>query len=113
MIKFFIRKLTKNYLDIYNDKISKSLVHNILKKKIGYRYLKTCLKNETANTIFKKAKKFFFIKIISRIILFKGNLIFIDECGFCNYNCNYRMWRKKDDIIHQKLKEMTKLIYYK
>ena len=105
---FSIRKLTKNYLDIYNEKISKSLVHNILKKKIGYRYLKTCLKNERANTIISKRQKFFFIKIISRIILFKGNLIFLDECGFCNYNCNYRIWRKKDDIIYQELKENEK-----
>ena len=91
---FSIRKLTKNYFDIYNEKITKSLVHNILKKKIGYRYLKTCLKNERANTFISKKQKFFF-KVISRIILLRGNLIFLDECRFCNYNSNYRMWRRR------------------
>ena len=50
---FSIRKLTKNYLDIYNKNISKSLVLIILKKKIGYRYLKICLKNENVNTTFE------------------------------------------------------------
>ena len=86
----------------FGKNISKTKMHKILKYELKLRYLKTITKIEKTNSIIVKIMNFFVIKLISRIISLKGNIIYIDEAGFNINNKNFRTWRKKKDTIYNK-----------
>ena len=106
---FSIRKLANQYSCKFGMKLSKSKVYNLLKYNLKFRYLKTSVKTSKATSFVSKKQNFFFIKIISRILLLKGNIIFIDESGFSNKNINYRTWRRKNDNCFQNAKKTEKI----
>ena len=103
-----IRKLASIFKKKYNYIISKSKIHYIMRNKLKYKFLKTSVKNNKTLSISSKKQQFFFLKIICRTLLLKGELIFIDESGFYNYNSNFRTWRKPYDKIYQIIKENGK-----
>ena len=49
------------------------------------------------------AKKFFVIKVISRLLVLNRTIIFIDECGFYNTNNNFKAWRKTNENLYQSI----------
>ena len=104
-----IRKLTSEYLSKYDIKISKSKIYNILKYNLKYKYLKTSHKNIKSISISSKKQNFFVIKIICRVLLLKGVIVYVDESGFSNKNNNFRKWRKKNENCYQNIKKEEKI----
>lgn len=104
-----VRKLSSKYEKISGKRISKSTIHNCLKKELGYKYMKTTIKT---NKILSKDNillSFAFIKIIARSISFKFNLVYIDETSIQNNNNNYFCWRKAQQNIYGELGQKKKL----
>ena len=97
---FSIRKLTNEYEHKFGIKISKTTIHKILKYDLKYHYLKTLPKNSIVLSKESIKRSFFVIKIISRIILLGGEIIYLDESAFYNYNSNLRAWRLKENYIY-------------
>ena len=104
-----IRKLASEYSSKYDIKISKSKIYNILKYNLKYKYLKTSPKNIKSISISSKKQNFFVIKIICRVLLLKGVIVYVDESGFSNKNNNFRKWRKKNENCYQNIKKEEKI----
>ena len=94
----------RNLAELYSIKsgkvIHKSQVNNIIKKKLGLRYLKTSVKT---NKILRKENilfSFCFIKIIIRAIKLGYEILFQDESSILCSNNNYKCWRYLDEKIY-------------
>ena len=87
------RKLSTDYLKDTGIKISKSKIHNVIKKELGYRYLKTVLKNNSLNKQTGILNCLSFIKIIARCLKYKFLPIFVDESKIEITNNHFRAWR--------------------
>ena len=105
---FSIRKLTDAYNKEFKNKISKTTIHKKLKYDLNYHYLKTAPKNAIASSQESIKRCFFVIKIICRTIVLGGEIIYLDECAFYNYNNNLRAWKLNNEKIFQKLKDNKK-----
>ena len=97
--KISCRKLAELYMVKYKEKISKTVVNQILRNKLGYRFLKTNIKNKIITTIESKKQAFFVLKIIIRHLKLGGYIIFIDESTFTTVNNNYKTWRHPSEQI--------------
>jgi hypothetical protein len=73
-----VRKLSSKYEKISRKRISKSTIHNCLKKELGYKYMKTTIKTEKILNKDNLLLAFAFIKIIARSISLNFNIIYID-----------------------------------
>lgn len=104
------RKLTKEYFDKTGFKTNRTTVNKIIREKLGYRYLKTCVKNNIINSNDDKLIQFTFIKIITRCINKGFKVIYCDECGIMTKNNNYRCYRKPNEQILLILKIQENII---
>lgn len=93
------QKLASSYLKEKGKTISKSTVHNIIKNKLGYSFLKTTYKNNFLKTNNAIVLSLIFIKIIIRIIKLGFEIIFLDESKIESINSHYKCWRKKNETI--------------
>ena len=98
-----VRKLSSKYEKISGKRISKSTIHNCLKKELGYKYMKTTIKTNKILSKDNLLLSFALIKIIARSISFKFNLVYIDETSIQNNNNNYFCWRKDQQNIYGEL----------
>jgi transposase len=108
--KISIRKLARKYEEEKGIKKSKSTIHYYLKKKMGYKYLKSTIKTKEVlqenNILISLA----FIKIISRSIRFDLNIIYCDESYICsNNNNNIKVWRKSFEEIYENIAKKQKI----
>ena len=78
-------------------KVSKSTIHNILRKKLNFRYLKTTYKTKKIEFDNNKLYSFFFIKVLAKSIKFNFEFIFIDESKIEIQNNHFRCWRHYDE----------------
>lgn len=83
------RKLSTEYLRDTGIKVSKSKIHNIIKKELGYRYLKTVLNNNSLNKQIG-ILNCLFIKIMVRCLKYKFLPIFVDESKIELANNHFR-----------------------
>ena len=93
------RKLAELYGKTFKKKIGKSTIHNILRKKLNYRYLKTCFKNRRIESDVNKMHCFFFIKSFIKCAKLGFQFIFLDESKLEIKNNHYRAWRKKEEQL--------------
>ena len=93
------RKLADAYYKSTGIKTNRQTVCNIIKKKLGYRYRKTTVKNNKINSDKNILISCAFLKIITRSIKIGFKVVYCDESGFCNKPTNYYTWKKKDDEI--------------
>jgi hypothetical protein len=97
------RKLTKEYFDTTGIKTNRTTINKIIREKLGYKYLKTCLKNNIINTNDDRLIQFTFIKIVVKC-LYKGfKLIFCDESGIMTKNNHYKCLRKPNEQIYNNI----------
>lgn len=89
--------------------IQKSSIHNILKNTLGYKFLKTTVKNSKLAEKNYIRDSFFFLKIILRAIRMGMEIVFIDESGFFTQNNHFRCWRKKSQEIYNPIKDNKKV----
>jgi transposase len=108
-----IRRITEEYNNyaLSNNKntIQKSLVHEIMKNLLKYKYKKTSVK--TDKLISKNSIKlsFYFLKVLLRALINKISLVFIDESGFYTKNNNYRTWRTEAESIFFPVNDSRKI----
>ena len=88
-----------SYEKKFGKKIGKSTIHNILRQKLNYRYLKTSYKTKKIENDNNKIYSFFFIKTFAKCIKLGFEYIFQDESKIETHNNNFRCWHKKDEQI--------------
>lgn len=93
------RKLANCYFNETGNKISKSTIHNVMKKELGYHYLKTTLKHNNLNKKEGILACLCFIKIMVRCLKLNFIPIFIDESKVEIRNNHYRTWRFPDEEL--------------
>lgn len=98
--KISCRKLSSLYSQEKGKYASKNLIHNILKNKIGLKYLKTKVKNSKITEVNQIYMKICFIKIIARAIKVGYEILFMDESSLLSSNNNYRCWRNEKEQIY-------------
>ena len=105
------RKLSSQFSIETGINISKSKVHKIIRH-LGYRYLKSTIKNINILSEENLVASFSFIKIIQRCLKLNIKLIFVDETSILSTNNNYRIWRIPKQEIYVKIpkKERVNLI---
>ena len=106
---FTCRKLSEKYKSITNKTISKSTIHNILKKVLGLRWRKSVIKT---NKIKRKANiimSLTFIKIITSSLSLKFNIIYCDETILQTINNHLKIWRGQKENFICKIAERKKL----
>lgn len=94
------RKLSAIYLQEKGRFISKSTVHNIIKNKLGFHYLKTCKKSNFLNTDEGIFCCLAFIKVIYKSLIAGFELIFLDESTVKVNNSNFKCWRYCTEEIY-------------
>lgn len=94
------RKLANDYYIEKGIKVSKSTINNIIHNRLGYRYLKTTIKNKIILSDENIIISLSFIKIIERCLRLKMTIIYVDETSILSMNNNYRLWRHKNQEIY-------------
>jgi len=97
------RRIAKKFEEDTGRKISKTKVHNILRNKLNYKFLKTTIKNSKINENKNICISLCFLKILIKCLLLKYKIIFVDETNIQAYNNNYKVWRKTDQNIYYNL----------
>lgn len=100
---FTCRKLAKRYETLTNKKISKSTIHNILKKVLGLRWRKKLIKTNKIKRKKNIAMMLSFIKIIIRCIILNFTLIYVDESCLQTYNNHLKIWTEKNEDFVAKI----------
>ena len=106
--KISCRKLASLYEKNKGKKIGKSTIHKILRKSLGYRYLKTTYKTKKLKSEISILHCFYFIKCFAKCLKLNFHFIFIDESKIELSNNHLRCWRKENeqimfgDIINEK-----------
>ena len=93
------RKIASLYQKKYGQRIGKSTVHRIIRKKLNFRYLKTCYKTIKIENLDNILYSFYFIKAFAKFIKLGFELIFLDESKIELLNNHYRCWRRKDESL--------------
>lgn len=94
------RKLSKLYTESTGKYISKSTVNNIIRDKLGYRFLKTTYKNNFLRSDKGTILCLCFIKVFCRLIKLGFNIIYLDESKIELRNTHLKCWRKKNETIY-------------
>ena len=94
------RKLANDFYQKTGKKVGKSTVNNILRKELGFRYLKTTLKNNNIKRESGILDCFCFIKIFEKCMELGYNPIFLDESKIELVNNHYKCWRKYHEEIY-------------
>ncbi len=103
------RKLANLYFEQTGIKTNRTTVNEIIRKKLGYHYLKTCPKNKSIKNKENQIICFAFIKIIIRCLLLGFDIIFLDESILSNKNNHFRCLRKVNEQIYYKYDKLSKL----
>ena len=103
-----VRKIANQYYEDKGVKISKTKVHNILRSKLNYRFLKTVIKNDKINENKNIIISLCFIKLIIKLLKLNLKLIYVDETMIQSNNNNYKTWKNKDQGIFYNLKGAKK-----
>lgn len=108
-----IEKITNEFNSIAEkeglEKIKKSTMHIIFRKKLHLSFRKKTIKNKNLITTNFIKYSFFFIKIVARSISLGLKFIFIDESGFSLKNNNYKSWFFQDEEIYYGLNLTSKI----
>lgn len=97
--KISCRKLASLYEKNKGKKVGKSTIHKILRKRLGYRYLKTTYKTKKLKSEISILHCFYFIKCFAKCLKLNFHFIFIDESKIELSNNHLRCWRKEDEQI--------------
>ena len=101
-----IQKVTEKFNEIANSydlqKIKKSTMHSIMRKRLHMHFKKITVKNDKLLRTDYIKFSFFFIKIISRALFLWLKLVFIDESGFRLKNSHYKTWVFDKEQIYSK-----------
>ena len=103
------RKLSTEFYQEIGIKISKSTVNNVIRKKLGYRYLKTTIKSKKIISEPNLLISLCFLKKIERCIRLNIRLLFLDESSILSTNNNYKIWRKPKEEIYFDLPKKEKV----
>ncbi len=96
---FTTRKLAEKYNLKTNKKVTHVTINNVLKRSLGLKYLKVAPKTNKIISENNALRIMTLIKIISRCLIQKISLIYIDESSIMNINNNFRTWIKPGDDI--------------
>ena len=118
------RRIAHKYFEDTGKKISKTKVNNIMRNKLGLKFLKTTIKNNKINCNKNILISLCFIKIIVKCLKQKFHLIFVDESIIQPNNNNFKIWRWKNETITYNLGsrkrknllaavDLDSVIYYK
>lgn len=105
---FTCRKLARKYKELTNKNISKSTINNILKNNLGLRWRKTVIKNNKMNRIENIMASLTFIKIITRSIVQKFNIIYCDESCIQTLNNHLKIWKSPNDDFYADISSKKK-----
>ena len=94
------RRISQEYKELYNEKISHTTINKILKKQLNYHFIKASIKTDKLLKDDSIKQTYFFIYIFLRALNMGLNFIFIDETCIETKNNNYRNWIKKNEDIH-------------
>ena len=102
------RKIANLYFEKTGKKTNRTTVNTIIRKKLGFHYLKTIPKNK----IIKKKDNllicFAFIKIVMRCLVLGFDIIFLDESTVINKNNHFRCIRKINEQIYYEYDKLSK-----
>ena len=104
-----VRKLAKEYNEETGKSISKSTVHKYIRKRMGFRYLKSTIKTKIILQKNNILMSLTFLKIISRCIKFNMNILYCDETSIQNQSNNIQAWRKSNEVIYEDIPKKEKL----
>ena len=94
------RRLALAYFENTGKKVSKSSVNNIIKNRLGFRYLKTTYNNNFLKSNYGNILCLCFIKVIIRSIRLGFDIIFVDESKIETINSHLKCWRKQKETIY-------------
>ena len=106
---YICRKLSNLFFEETGQKTNRTTVNNIIRKKLGYHFLKTTPKNNKINLKKNRIISLAFIKIILRALTLGFKFIYLDESNINNKNNNYRCFRKANEQIYFDYKNFKKL----
>lgn len=89
---FTSRKLSRKYFITTGNRVSHTTISNVLKYKLGYRYLKVAPKTNKIISPESIIISMGILKIVSRCIKEKISIIYVDESTILNINNNLRTW---------------------
>ena len=107
--QFTLRKLAKQYKEETGIEISKSTIHNYLRKRMGYKYMKSTIKTDIILKNDNLLISFAFIKIIARCLKLGFSIIYCDESYIQSQNNDMRVWRKPNEDIYAPISKKEKL----
>jgi transposase len=122
--KITCRNLANLYSNTTGKVIHKTQVNNIMRKKLGLHFLKTCVKTQKIESKKNIYISFCFIKTIIRALKLGYKILFEDESAILCSNNKFKCWRFKNESIFygdtQKKKknllllvDEDQIIYYK
>ena len=94
------RKIAKSFYEETGRYIGKSSVNNIIKNKLGYRYIKTTYKSNYLRSKKANILCLCFIKLFTRLIKLNFEIIFLDESKVESINTHLKCWRKPKETIY-------------
>lgn len=97
-----LKRICRKYRKKTGNKISKTSMQYLLKKKLKYKYLKTMPKTDKLAQTSSIIRSFVFIKVIARALFLKMKIIYLDETNFQLENNNLRIWRKPNETLYFK-----------
>ena len=99
-----VKKVPERYNSIAElnglKKMSLSLVHMIMRKKLLMKFRKKTVKSKKLEELVYIKYIFFFLKIFCRAIRFGLKFIFLDESGFFLHNNHFRNWVENKEEIY-------------
>lgn len=103
------KKLSNLFFEFSGKSVSKSTINNIIRNRLGYKFLKTTYKNN-----FLKSKNgtilcLCFIKLFTRILKLGFKVIFLDESKIELNNTHLKCWRKTNEVIYYSSGKKNKL----
>ena len=100
---FTCRKLAKKYESITKISIGKSTIYNILKNHLGLKWRKTTIKTNKIKRRGNILMMLTFIKIVTRCIYQKFNIIYCDESSLQTFNNHLKIWTDTKEDFTSKL----------
>ena len=80
-------------------KIGKTTIHNILRKKLGYKFLKTASKTNRLKSRIRLLYCLYFIKCFVKCLRLDFTFIFLYESKIELTNSHLKCWKKSEEAI--------------
>lgn len=97
--KLTLKIITKKFNKKSKIRKSKTNLYNIMKNKLGYKFLKTTPKTKKLEENSSIIRSFAFIKSFIKCIQLNLEPIFLDESNFQMVNNKLKIWRKKKEGV--------------